>query len=59
MHEQTAANKADDIIKILLTHQQNPLGSNPLFEEEDARKTAKTIATFRKELFDLLKDQPF
>ncbi len=58
MQQVNAAAIANDIIKLLLTHQQNPLGTSPLLDEADAQKAAKTLAAFRKELIALLKDEP-
>jgi len=58
MNESNAAFKADELIKLLLTYQADPLGKYPLADEVEARKAAQVLAAFRQELTAQLMQQP-
>ena len=57
MQPQIAANKADDIISLLLTHQEDVLGKYCLQNKEDAIAAAQVLAEFRQNLIALLVQQ--
>jgi hypothetical protein len=57
MQPVNAAGRADEIINLLLTHQEDPFGKFPLQDESQARKTAQVLATFRQELIAHLVQQ--
>ena len=58
MTDSNAAFKADELIKLLLTHQANLFGEHPLANEAEARKAAQVLAAFRQELTAQLVPQP-
>lgn len=45
---------ANDLIALLLKHQENPLGVAPLTSEKDAQDAAKNIVAFRNALVEEL-----
>ena len=57
MTREEAAARADDIIRLLLTHQPGTLGTGPLVNGDTAQRAAQAIATFRKELIGQLEQQ--
>lgn len=59
MNEAQAAERADKIIGLLLTHQPNVLGTSALHGEIQAVKAARDIAAFRTKLIEELKPQPY
>ena len=58
MQEANAANKADDIIKLMIQHQSDAFGTYPLTDLSQAKKVALTLATLRSELIAQLMPQP-
>lgn len=58
MQEVNAANKADDIIKLMIQHQSDAFGTYPLTDMSQAKKVALTLATLRSELIAQLMPQP-
>jgi hypothetical protein len=52
-----AAERADEIINLLLTNQPKPLGECPLIDERVARSSAQALAAFRQELIAQLIQQ--
>ena len=59
MTEPQAADIANKIIGLLLTHQPNVLGTSALHGEMQARKAASELAAFRLKLIEELKPQPY
>lgn len=53
----SAANRADEIINLLLTHQQDALGKFCLQNTEEAIAAAQVLAEFRQNLIALLVQQ--
>lgn len=58
MTEGTAADKADEFIKLMLQYQDNLCGWPPLANANNAKNTASHLATLRQELIEQLKKQP-
>ncbi|HRL97842.1 MAG TPA: hypothetical protein PLE22_00170 [Acidovorax sp.] len=58
MTEPQAADIANKIIGLLLTHQPDVLGKSALIDQEEAQKAASNIAAFRLKLIQDLTSQP-
>lgn len=57
MQPERAVNRADEIINLLLTHQEDALGKYCLQNKEVAIATAQVLAEFRQNLIALLVQQ--
>jgi len=60
MKEVDATYKADEFIKLMISHQPNLFGMNtaPLLDSENSKTAAQSLAVFRAELIEQLKQQP-
>lgn len=58
MQEVHAADLANNLIKLMVQHQQNLFGSAPANCAENAKTTAQALAALRAELIEQLKQQP-
>lgn len=58
MEQDEAVAKTDELIGLILQHQEDALGKVPLADDERARQAAQAIATFRQTLITQLTQQP-
>lgn len=58
MTEGQATSKADDALRIILTHQPNLFGAGNMLDADNARAMAEAVAAFRQELVAQYLTQP-